>query len=102
MFYDSNWDRWWSEPLYKRIPLKYDNYSHIPVKSKGDKHALHAVRIRCFEKLESNWDKSAFLRLEVFAKHELSGFSKIFVKDYHNKACIREGEFKFGDELTIS
>ena len=86
----------------KEIPIRYDNYSHISPKIKTDVHALHAVRIRCFYELEEAWGKSTFLRFEVFAKHELSGFSKIFIRDYHNNSCIKAGQFKFGDELTIS
>lgn len=86
----------------ERIPLKYDNYSHIPRRALNDSHACHAVRIKCPEPLEKKWEKSSFLRLEVFAKHELSGFSRIFVKDYHNKSSIRNGEFKFGDDLSIT
>ncbi len=84
------------------INLKYNSYYHIPSKNKKDIHALHAVRVRCFEQIQSKWGKSTFLRVEVFAKHELSGFSKIFVKDFHKPTCIKKGEFKFGDELTIS
>ena len=54
------------------------------------------------EHILAKWGKSTFLRLEVFAKHELIGFSKVFVKDYHKPSAIKNGEFMFGDRLTIS
>ena len=46
-------------------------------------------------------DATGFLRLRVFATHSLSGFSKIFVRNYYKKSVIVGGEFTAGDSFNI-
>jgi hypothetical protein len=86
------------------IVIKHSTYTHIPPETKTDKNALHCVQVRCTDDLDAKWNNQAsFIRFEVIAKHEISGFSKVFVKDYHNRASsIKNGAFKFGNNLEIS
>lgn len=87
----------------KYVNLNYDTYTHIPCESKGDSHALHAVQVVCKDDLLTMWENpSTFIRLQVIAKHELSGFSKVHVKNYHNRNNIKIGMFKFGNCLEIA
>lgn len=86
------------------LNVKHTTYTHVPCKKKDDKNAQHAVQVRCLDDISGTWiNQSSYLRFDVTAKHELSGFSKVFSKEFHNKnTSIKSGTFKFGDDLTIS
>ncbi len=63
---------------------------------------MHCIQIATEDDLEKMWEnKSSYIRLEVVSKHEFSGFSKVFEKDFHNIRKIKEGEFKFGNSFEI-
>ncbi len=89
--------------LIEVIKVNNNTYTHVPCKKKNDNNALHAVQVRCNDKIEEKWSNpSMYLRLEVIGKHEISGFSKVFVKDFHSKNIIKNGQFKFGNNLEIT
>ena len=87
----------------KDITLVDNFISYIPCKKNFDTNNLHAMRVRTTEDLETNWtDSSSFLRLTIIAKHSLSGFTDVFVKDFHSKDSITTLKFKSGDDLDVS
>lgn len=68
----------------KDIVLEDNFISYILCRKKSDTNSLHAMRVRTTEDIESNSsDVSSYLRLTVIAKHSLSGFTDIFVKDFY-------------------
>ncbi|WP_026729506.1 hypothetical protein [Flavobacterium denitrificans] len=86
----------------KDILLKDNFISYIPCKQKSDTNSLHAMRVRTVEDIEMNWsDASSYIRLTVIAKHSLSGFTDIFVKDFYSKDVITTKKFKSGDDLGV-
>jgi hypothetical protein len=86
----------------KDITLKDNFISYIPCKKDADANSLHAMRVRTVEDLEVNWsDSSSYIRLTVIAKHSLSGFTDIFVKDFYSKDVITTKKFKIGDDLGV-
>ncbi|KAF2507155.1 hypothetical protein EYY60_21855 [Flavobacterium zhairuonense] len=86
----------------KDILLKDNFISYIPCKQKNDTNSLHAMRVRTVEDIENNWsDASSYIRLTVIAKHSLSGFTNIFVKDFYSKDAITTKKFKSGDDLGV-
>ncbi|MEP6804473.1 MAG: hypothetical protein ABI892_08115 [Flavobacterium sp.] len=87
----------------KDIVLEDNFISYIPCRKKSDTNSLHAMRVRTTEDIESNWiDTSSYLRLTVIAKHSLSGFTDIFVKDFYSKDVITTKKFKSGDDLGVA
>ena len=86
----------------KDIELKDNFISYIPCRKKSDKNSLHAMRVRTTEDIEATWvDSSSYIRLTVIAKHSLSGFTNIFVQDFHSKDSITSRKFKSGDDLGV-
>ncbi len=87
----------------KDILLKDNFISYIPCKRKSDNNSLHAMRVRTVEDIEGNWSNpSSYIRLTVIAKHSLSGFTDIFVKDFYSKDAITTKKFKTGDDLGVA
>ncbi|MFM6948324.1 MAG: hypothetical protein ACKOWQ_04850 [Aquirufa sp.] len=85
------------------IKLKDNFLSYLPNNSTNNPHNLHAVRIRTTENIEEMWDdSSSFIRLSIIAKHSLSGFNKVFKKDFINKECITEKRFLSGNDLSVN
>ncbi|WP_316634485.1 hypothetical protein [uncultured Flavobacterium sp.] len=86
----------------KDIVLKDNFISYIPSKKSSDSNGLHAMRVRTTEDIELNWsDNSSYIRLTVIAKHSLSGFTNVFVKDFYSKDVITDKKFKSGDDLGV-
>ncbi|PIF34059.1 hypothetical protein CLU81_4693 [Flavobacterium sp. 9] len=86
----------------KDIILKDNFISYIPCKKSSDTNGLHAMRVRTTEDIELNWtDNSSYIRLTVIAKHSLSGFTNVFVKDFYSKDAITDKKFKSGDDLGV-
>lgn len=87
----------------KDIILKDNFVSYIPKKSENDNNSLHAIRVRTTEDIEMNWhDTSSYIRLTIIAKHSLSGFTDIFVKEFYSKDVITTKKFKSGDDLDVA
>lgn len=84
------------------INIANQTYTHVPTESKTDRNALHAVQVRCQDNLLKEWTNGAsFIRFEVIAKHEVSGYSKVFIADYHHRNRIVAGTFGFGNSLEV-
>jgi len=84
------------------IELKDSFFMYIPMNTKEDQHNLHCMRLRTIEDLEGKWtDDSSKIRLTIIARHALSGFNKVFYKEYNSKRCISEKQFISGDSLEI-
>jgi hypothetical protein len=87
----------------KDIVLKDNFISYIPCRKRSDTNSLHAMRVRTTEDIETNWsDTSSYIRLTVIAKHSLSGFTDIFVKDFYSKDVITTKKFRSGDNLDVA
>lgn len=85
------------------INLKDNFAAYIPCENKMDTHNLHAMRIRTTDDIEKDWtDESSFIRLTIIAKHSLSGFNKVFHKDYLSKDCITTKKFQSGNNLDVN
>lgn len=46
-------------------------------------------------------NNSDYLMLQVSSKHSLSGFSKMYQKDFYHANCISRGTFAFGDKYKV-
>lgn len=87
----------------KDINLVDDFASFVAKEKNTDTHNLHAMRVRTTDNLEELWiDESSFIRLTVIAKHALSGFNKVFYKDFYSKDCISSKKFISGNSLDVS
>lgn len=88
----------------KTIPLKRSEIMEISKFDLKDKTAGYAFRFVIYENLEELWkdETRSFLRFRVYAVDSLSGFGRVFVKEYHTKRnSIKEGDFEFGNSLEI-
>ena len=88
----------------EEINFVNSNIYFLPCKNKHDNFNLHALRVRTTDDIETKWDNcsdSSFIRLTIIAKHSLSGFNKVFVKDFLHKNVITHKEFIKGDSLDV-
>ena len=84
------------------ITLKDSFFMYIPKNTKEDQHNLHCMRLRTVENLEEKWtDPSSKIRLTIIARHSLSGFNKVFFKEFNSIRCISTKQFISGDSLEI-
>ena len=84
------------------IKLKDNFIAYIPRSNDHDSFNLHAMRLRTTDNLSDLWkDKSSFIRLTIIAKHALSGFNQVFVKDFLSVDCITTKKFQSGNYLTV-
>lgn len=91
-------------PKVKEIPLKRSEIMELPKFDPRDKEANYAYRFVTYENVEEIWgdDTKSYLRFRIYAKDSLSGFGKVFIKNYHTKRnSIKEGSFKVGNSLEI-
>jgi hypothetical protein len=86
-----------------KIELKTSEIMEISKFDFEDKMANYAYRFVVNENIEQKWDNSqSFLRFKISAKDSLSGFSRVFGKNYHTKInSIQEGKFEAGSSLEI-
>ncbi len=87
-----------------RISLKTEHVFQIPRYRKKDKEAHYARRFICYEDIDSLWqDQSGnYLRFVIMATDSLSGFSRVFSREFHTKKnCLIEGSHRFGNSLDI-
>jgi len=88
----------------KRIPLAIEDVFQMPRYDLNDKNADYARRFICKEDINSLWEdkNGCTLKIIVMATDSLSGFSKVFIKEYHTKKnTLVEGSHRFGDSLEI-
>lgn len=91
-------------PKVKEIPLKRSEIMELPKFDPKDKEANYAYRFITYENIEEIWehDTMEYLRFRIYARDSLSGFGKVFIKDYHTKRnSIKEGDFEVGNSLEI-
>ena len=88
----------------KSIRLEKDYVFQIPKFSKRDKDAQYARRIKCREDLDAIWkdQNGNTLKFIVMATDSLSGFSKVFTREFHTKKnTLVEGNHRFGNSLDV-
>ena len=89
----------------KKLKLEKDYAFVLCPYSKKDRDAKYARRIYMTENLDKLWadDDQSFIVFRVYGHDELSGFAKLFEKEFRKKkVVIKEGEFHFGDSFEIS
>lgn len=89
----------------KPISFIRSNIDFLPKKTNKDDYNLHAIRIRTTDDIKSIWSSSesaSYLRLTIIAKHSLSGFNRVFTKDFlDHKKIVTDKMFKKGDCLDV-
>jgi len=87
----------------KRLELSRGELFELPGFSRKDQEARYAFRFLTEEHLEDLWeDESQYLRFRLFASDSLSGFGRVFVRDFHMKrVSVVEGDFEVGSSLEI-
>lgn len=84
------------------IPLLRDNFFQLSQFNTKDKDADYALRVGCDQDIRGLWTSdSQDLRLNVIAKHSLSGFCTIKSHVFHTKAAITPGKHVFGNNLSV-
>ena len=86
----------------REISLLRNRFFELGEFDKKDKEAQYALRIGSAEKIREIWtSETQYLRLNVIAKHSLSGFSKVVSQNYHTLGDIRPGKHRAGNDLTV-
>jgi len=91
--------------ISQNIPLQRSELMELSKFDKKDKTASYAYRFRSYKSLDDLWgdDDHSYLRFRIQATHSVSGFSKVFRKDYFTKRnSVLDGEFDFGDSMKIT
>ncbi len=85
------------------LKLRKDQIWYIKSKQSKEKGAFAFV-FYTEENLGAIWTKEhQRIQVQLYCKHSLSGFSKVFAETYYTKkSCIYNGKFKFGDSFNIS
>jgi hypothetical protein len=89
--------------IKRDIVLTSKHLSHIPCKRKSMKNAEYAFLVNTYEDLDKIWQGDQVkIVFELSARHSLSGFSRVFVKEYGDKDIhLAHGKFHYGDSLEI-
>jgi hypothetical protein len=87
--------------VVKEIKLIRNNLIHIHEFDKKDSFSRYAAQIRFMEDIEIEWKDGASIEVTITAKHNLSGFSKSFSREYGGKSLIRAGRFHSGNTFDI-
>ncbi len=88
-----------------KIPLEKKRVFILSRYDKKNTNADFAGRFVTEEALHKLWsdDESQFLIFRVYSHDEISGFGKIFIKEYRIKRnSLIQGQYNFGDDLEIS
>lgn len=89
----------------EKIDLIKEHKNFIPPRlsptSLLNRSAEYAQWFFCEEDLSAVFNDDKKLQLEVYAKHSLSGFSKIHRRNYNMSRCIQKGLFAHGDNFNI-
>jgi len=90
---------------FKQIPIIPNELMELPKFNLKDiEWAGYEYRFITYEDIENLWkdDKKSYLYFRIYAVDSLSGFGKLFIKEYRNKQySIKEGDFKFGNSFEI-
>jgi len=86
----------------KPIELKKNYLINLSKYSKQDKNANYAFRFRANDSFIDDWNYNGqYLIFKLIAKDEVSGFSKVFIKEYFSKGDIIDGDFEMGVSMEI-
>lgn len=77
---------------------------NVPRFNKKDENATYAVCLSMKDNLDELWSSNMHqLRLVISCKHYISGFTRVFIKEYHTKEhTLTKGKFEFGKSLNVS
>lgn len=83
------------------------NYKHILQDIfLGDKRLNsrtdYAAQFSTYENLTQILNQTAYIRVEVLAKHSLTGFSIVKIKSYKHVSNIKQGSFNSGNSCKIT
>ncbi|WFP52292.1 hypothetical protein PL263_09755 [Methylomonas sp. EFPC3] len=68
----------------------------------NDREADYALRVGCSQDIRSLWlSDTQDLRINVIARHSLSGFCAVKSYIFHTKADIKPGKHVFGNSLKV-
>jgi hypothetical protein len=90
--------------ISKEIKLQRSEIMELSEFNLKDNTAAYAYRFRSYEDLDESWndDKQSYLRFRLYATHSISGFSRVFRKDFHTKRnSIVDGDFAFGNSVEV-
>ena len=86
----------------KEVVLRKSHFHELGGFSPKDKEAHYAFRVATLEDLRSLWvSDTQFLRVNVVARHALSGFSSVQTMVFNTKAQIKKGKHRFGNHLNV-
>lgn len=85
------------------VKMERDYISNVRSIYNGGQFKRYAIRLTTFINLNELWvNESSYIELEIIAKHGISGFSKVRIKKFKNKAsALHEAQFASGTSLKI-
>ena len=84
------------------LELTRDDFFQLGKFDTNDRDADYALRVGCKQDVRSLWiSDSQDLRLNVIARHSLSGFCAVQSHTFHTKADIKAGKHVFGNSLSV-
>jgi hypothetical protein len=84
------------------LTLTKSRFFEMGAFSKKDADAHYALRFATVDDLGALWNlDTQFLRINVIAKHGLSGFANVSSTTFDTKAAIKKGRHCFGDSLDV-
>ena len=86
----------------REIQLLKSDFFEVGAFNQNDADAHYALRFGTSEDLRRIWTHdSQFLRVNVIAKHGLSGFANIATMTFNTKGSIKKGKHRFGNSLAV-
>ena len=85
------------------VELPYPYLLSISPQKRNDPYDEYAVRLVLPMNLESVWkeDEHMQLKLTVFCSNEFHTSSRMYIKTYYKKNCIKDGEFECANSMKI-
>lgn len=86
------------------LSLVYDTHSNLPgYRPKWiRKEADHCLRFRTREDLSSIIsDEFKSVRVQIIAKHGLTGLVKVFTQEFSDEQQIKQGKFSYGTKFGV-
>lgn len=91
-----------SDTKIRLIPMKKSSMHVIPcITINNRKEAPFAQIFATSENLYEIFEQGKTLMFEIYAKHSLSGFSKIRYKNYNKSECVQKTDFEHGYNLGL-
>jgi hypothetical protein len=76
----------------------------LPRRNRASKEYDNAYRLRLDSNIRELWSSNpdSFVRLQIFARHEVTGMGKMFERRYHHRSSeIVMGSFVHGQDMTV-